>query len=127
MEITRLFKCPFCTQKVGLIYICNEMKEIIKKYSKDRTEVILDYNYNIINEKNIEDNNIINISDDSNNSLNDINYNNIKKVNIQENYLEDNYNLDYCIDNMYKKKRNNQKFEISIKTNWNKFFHSNNF
>ena len=128
MEITRLFKCPFCTQKVGLIYICNEMKEIIKKYySKERTEVILDSNYNIINEKNNEDNNIINISDDSNNSLNDINYNNIKKVNVQENYLEDNYNLDYCIDNMYKKKRNNQKFEISIKTNWNKFFHSNNF
>ena len=124
MDHTRLYKCPFCKQKVGLIFICNEMKDIIQKYySKDNNEIMLDSNYNVI-EKKEEINNIGlgNLNNLNNNQVNDIN--NIiidNSISNKENINQ----LDFIIDEIMLKnlkKKKDRKFEISIKTDWEKFF-----
>ena len=124
MDHTRLYKCPFCKQKVGLIFICNEMKDIIQKYySKDNNEIMLDSNYNVI-EKKEEINNIRlgNLNNLNNNQVNDIN--NIiidNSISNKENINQ----LDFIIDEIMLKnlkKKKDRKFEISIKTDWEKFF-----
>jgi hypothetical protein len=119
MEHTRLYKCPFCKQKVGLIFICNEMKDIIQKYySKENYEIILDSNYNVIEKKKEEINNIGlgnlnnldgNKGDNINNSINDNSFSNKENIN----------QLDFIIDEIILKnfkKKKDRKFEISIKT-----------
>ena len=98
MEHTRLYKCPFCKQKVGLIFICNEMKDIIQKYySKENYEIMLDSNYNVIEKKKEEINNIElgnlnnldgNKGDNINNSINDNSFSNKENIN----------QLDFIID-----------------------------
>ena len=125
MEHTRLYKCPFCKQKVGLIFICNEMKDIIQKYySKENYEIMLDSNYNVIEKKKEEINNIGlgnlnnldgNKGDNFNNSINDNSFSNKENIN----------QLDFIIDEIILKnfkKKKDRKFEISIKTDWEKFF-----
>jgi len=125
MEHTRLYKCPFCKQKVGLIFICNEMKDIIQKYySKENYEIMLDSNYNVIEKKKEEINNIGlgnlnnldgNKGDNINNSINDNSFSNKENIN----------QLDFIIDEIILKnfkKKKDRKFEISIKTDWEKFF-----
>ena len=125
MEHTRLYKCPFCKQKVGLIFICNEMKDIIQKYySKENYEIMLDSNYNVIEKKKEEINNIElgnlnnldgNKGDNINNSINDNSFSNKENIN----------QLDFIIDEIILKnfkKKKDRKFEISIKTDWEKFF-----
>ena len=130
MEHTRLFKCPYCNQKVGLIYISNEMKNIIKKcYFKNINEIIIDSNYNIIDDKNEkQDIEIIKLDKSNHNSNNDKYIKDIKQI-VPKNYfsgikiMNEINNIDYIIDTIFlKKKIINNKFVITIKTNWEKFF-----
>ena len=113
MDHTRLYKCPFCKQKVGLIFICNEMKDIIQKYySKDNNEIMLDSNYNVIEKKeeinNIGLGNLNNLDgnkgDNINNSINDNSFSNKENIN----------QLDFIIDEIILKnfkKKKDRKFE----------------
>ncbi len=134
MEHTRLFKCPYCTQKVGLIYICNEMKNIIEKYYfKNINEITIDSNYNIIDDKNAgnQDIEIIKLNDSNDYSNND-NYSKDNNPIITNNsfsgikIMNEINNIDYIIDSIFSKKKKKKKFEhkfvITIKTNWEKFF-----
>ena len=124
MEHTRLYKCPFCKQKVGLIFICNEMKDIIQKYySKHNYEIMLDSNYNVIEKK--EEIKNIGLG-----NLNMLDNNQVKNINniVNDNSLSNKENinqLDFIIDEIMLKNIKNKKdrkFEISIKTDWEKFF-----
>ena len=126
MEHTRSYKCPFCSQKVGLIYKCNEMKNIIKKYYlKGKNEVLVDSNYNVIEEN--EKNDGLDFLKLKNTINENINVRNINEI-IEDNnisQLDNIEKLDYIIDEFFIKNFKNKKdkrFEISIKTDWDKFF-----
>ena len=126
MEHTRSYKCPFCSQKVGLIYKCNEMKNIIEKYYlKGKNEVLVDSNYNVIEEN--EKNDALNFLKLKNTINENINVRNINEI-IEDNDISELDNiekLDYIIDEFFIKNFKNKKdkrFEISIKTDWDKFF-----
>ena len=133
MEHTRLFKCPYCTQKVGLIYICNEMKNIIEKYYyTNKNEIIIDSNYNIIEDKNEEKKELEFIKlNESNDNSNNNNYGkDIEEIFSKNtfsgiNFLNNINDVGDIIDEFFlkdDKKKIKNKFVITIKTDWDKFF-----
>ena len=133
MEHTRLFKCPYCTQKVGLIYICNEMKNIIEKYYyTNKKEIIIDSNYNIIEDKNEEKKELEFIKlNESNDNSNNNNYGkDIEEIFSKNtfsgiNFLNNINDVGDIIDEFFlkdDKKKIKNKLVITIKTDWDKFF-----
>jgi hypothetical protein len=133
MEHTRLFKCPYCTQKVGLIYICNEMKNIIEKYYyTNKNEIIIDSNYNIIEDKNEEKKELEFIKlNESNDNSNNNNYGKDIEEIFSKNtfsgirFLNNINDVGDIIDEFFlkdDKKKIKNKFVITIKTDWDKFF-----